>query len=94
MITHTHASLSIYTHTGILGLVTTFVLAVETTKAYLTSLRERVARVAAAWRHHRSLRLLQSNRPLAAGGPASMSTKIAIGMYDDDLRVHSRCVCC
>ena len=55
---------------GVLALVATFVLAVETAKSYLAMLQENLAQIAAAWRHHRSLRLLQSDRPLAAGGPA------------------------
>lgn len=55
---------------GILGLVATFLLAVESTKSYLTALRENLASLAAGWRAHRSLQLLQSDRPLAAGGPA------------------------
>lgn len=55
---------------GILGLVATFLLAVESTKSYLTALRENLSSLAAGWRAHRSLQLLQSDRPLAAGGPA------------------------
>lgn len=67
---------------GVLALVATFVLAVETTKSYLTMLRENLAQLAAAWRHHRSLRLLQSDRPVAAGGPAVPS--IAAGARGND----------
>ncbi len=62
---------------GVLALVATFVLAIETTKSYLTMLRQNVAQLTAAWRHHRSLRLLQSDRPVAAGGPAM--PKLAAG---------------
>lgn len=67
---------------GVLALVATFVLAVETTKSYLTMLQANLAQIAAAWRHHRSLRLLQSDRPLAAGGPAVPA--LAAGARDAD----------
>lgn len=67
---------------GILGLVATFLLAVESTKSYLTALRENLASLAAGWRAHRSLQLLQSDRPLAAGGPAV--SKLRAGAKEAD----------
>ncbi len=67
---------------GVLALVTTFVLAVETTKSYLTTLRQNLAQLAAGWRHHRALRVLQSGRPMAAGGPAV--SQLAVGAADAD----------
>lgn len=67
---------------GMLGLIATFVLAVESTKSYLNTLRENIAQIAAAWRAHRSLRLLHSERPLATGGPAV--SQLAAGAAESD----------